>query len=51
MNQNDVWIMYFLTIVGWQYHPAHQKYKNPTLTLEQSAEIADQMMKITKERL
>lgn len=46
----DVWDVYFSTLVGWQLHPAHKRYNNLTLTLNECADLADEMVRIKEER-
>lgn len=49
-NSQD-WKLYFLTIVGWSFHPGHKLHDTdiPAM-LEQAANVADQMQLITRKR-
>lgn len=39
-----VWDLFFMSIVGWQYHPGN---KMP-LTIQEAAEIANRMMEVRR---
>jgi len=41
MDQQAVWVLFFTTVVGWQYHPGR---KCP-LSIPEAAEVADAMMR------
>lgn len=51
MNERDKWNLYFLTIVGWAYHPGH-KHVNDDLTgiLLRAKHTADLMLDLEKNR-
>lgn len=40
------WELYFLTIVGWQYHPGYCRDESKRMTLEQCADLANDMMEV-----
>ena len=44
MLDRDVWDLYFVTIVGWTFHPGYQKPGSTQWTIEDCADMADQMM-------
>jgi len=44
------WELYFMTIVGWQFHPGYLKNPEMRLSVEESASIADKMVRLTEER-
>lgn len=50
MNQNDAWDLYFTGLVGWTYHPGYLKDENKRPTLDELADIADEMLKVRNER-
>lgn len=42
----EYWTLYYLTIVGWQYHPGNKE----KLSLDDCAKVADEMAKHTQRR-
>lgn len=50
MDNNTAWDIYFSTAVGWTLHPGYQREGSQILTIEDCAEIADEMLLIRKWR-
>ena len=48
MDDLTTWQLYFVGIVSIQYHPGN-KHEN-RLSLEEMADVVDEMLKLTKER-
>lgn len=45
MNQEHIWALYYMTIMGWQYHPGYKKdEKARQIDIGQAAEVADTML-------
>lgn len=49
MENVTLWQLYFVGIASIQYHPANPPEKR--MSLEEAAKVADEMIKITEERL
>jgi hypothetical protein len=51
MNDDDkyMWTLFFGQVAGIQYHPANPK--DQRASLNEIADIADEMLKIAKERI
>lgn len=47
---DETWRFYFATIAGWSVHPGRTRPGTPIITLEQAAQMADDMLAITKIR-
>ena len=45
------WDVYFASLCGWMLHPGYSKPGTPRPTLEQIAEMADQMEEIRNARM
>ncbi len=50
MNENEAWDIYFSGAVGWTLHPGHNKDQAKKPTLLDCADIADDMIKIRRDR-
>jgi len=50
-TEHFIWAMYFAQVAGMNLHPGHQKDETKRLTLEQCADMADNMLVITLERI
>lgn len=46
----DVWDLYFSTLCSWHLHPGYLREGAVKPTLEECADIADEMLKIRDER-
>lgn len=51
MNQKQLlWAMFFSAIAGWRYHPGAGTRGHEPLSLEQCADVADQMLELARKR-
>lgn len=50
MQNPMVWDLYFSGLVGWALHPGYMKDGRRTMSLEQCADLADEMMIVRRER-
>jgi len=50
-NDQAVWDMYFSALAGWSMHPGYYRENATKPTLVECAHIADEMMKIRRERI
>lgn len=50
MNDQTIWDDFFCTLVGWTTHPGYNRENATPLTIEQCADMADEMMRIRNER-
>lgn len=46
MEEQDekAWVLFYTSIMGWQYHPGYNKEGTMRLTTRQAADLADQML-------
>jgi len=50
MDEQAVWDDFFCTLVGWTTHPGYYRENATKPTLEECADLADEMLRISKER-
>jgi len=50
MDDIATWDIYFQCIVGWQQHPGTRKENCEPLTLEECAELTNEMMRVRREK-
>ena len=50
MDEQAVWDDFLCTLVGWTTHPGYYRENATKPTLEECADLADEMLRISKER-
>ena len=49
-EEKVAWIEYFSCVVGWTFHPGYYRENATKPTLEQCADVADEMLTIQRRR-
>lgn len=47
----DTWDLFFMTVVGWQFHPGYLREGAEALSLEECALLADEMVRLKEDRV
>lgn len=50
-KEQPVWDMFFSEVAGWSIHPGFNRENAKQPTLEECAEMADEMMALRRKRL